>query len=1122
MRKYFLSIVALVGMLFATSCQESLVEPQIDGTTTFTVQVPDQMGTKAIGGHDLVNKLYVEVYAQGDIENVIYKTTADKKQDGSFEVSINLIQDQHYSIIFWAQKEGAYIVENLRSIPMNVNHHNNESGAAFYAYLGDFVPSGTTQTVTLKRPFAQLNLGTTPASLKTDVQSDSLKLSQSYIKVGNIAESFNTVNGCGEGSKPVEFLLANVPTEKLYVAGEMYYYVSMDYLPIAGDNQALVTVEAQIKLTNNQSINHKFTNVPVRENYRTNIVGNLISSTTDFKVEVNDDWAGADYTEEYVAPGIRLVNDVYEITSEEGLWSLAELVNGGTKAGGKSFKGETIKLTCDIDLEDQPWTPISVTDNFHETFRGTFDGQGHTITGLNVNGNDVAGLFGYMYSGTIQNVIIDGADINSNHYAGGIVGWVLNNNNDPVNPMIINNCQVKNSTIASTPEQVNGAWDNGDKVGGIVGYAAYVGGDVLAGDDNTVKAGAGIFNCSVENTTIKAYRDFGGIAGYAKSVKIEQPTIQNVTLEQDLTHNYQTTTPTTFGQIIGRDAGGNIIDGVSLAVKVTTSAQLQQVVNDATTDITVEFANDLGGKIILYQKEDVKVTIDGKEKTYTGGIQIFGDNNFEDYEMEIKNINFVASGIDKDLEGCIYVTDNNDQLNCNARNVTIQDCTFAGDDNIFAAIRQTQGGTSQDWTIKDCEVSGGMHSFLQIKNMSGLRVDGCTVKSKNGANLNQTGKASFVECNFDVRGYAVRVGEQGSVSSTVEEFTFSNCQLKSLNEGGDAVIIVRGTATNSKLTFEQTTLEGDPMISGYTDDTQIDGIELPKPVAKVGNTEYYSIDEAIAAWTNNTTLTLLADVTLSDVVTLNSTEHHILDLSTFTMTAASGKNAFVIKACGTGDSERTAITINSDATNPGGINAGSKSIIYYKYADGGISGNDRPIIKINGGIFTGSTSSFGTAGIYVIGSAARKAATINISGGTFNCSINGSGKSKLLISGGVFHYSVGSQGDSTALRLISGGRFKSFGFMTADDNNTKFWIGTTMATSNVGVYVDDEGYFVIGGPVITQFENEFEAMINADDVSEANNLLKYSSAATYGLYYTKAQVAIDKFKDKPNVEVVIK
>ncbi|MBR7184456.1 MAG: hypothetical protein IKD37_02490, partial [Clostridia bacterium] len=65
-------------------------------------------------------------------------------------------------------------------------------------------------------------------------------------------------------------------------------------------------------------------------------------------------------------------------------------------------------------------------------------------------------------------------------------------------------------------------------------------------------------------------------------------------------------------------------------------------------------------------------------------------------------------------------------------------------------------------------------------------------------------------------------------------------------------------------------------------------------VAKVGNTEYATIDEAVAAWTKGTTLTLLADVTLSDVITRKSTEHHILNLGTFTMTAASGKHAIEI------------------------------------------------------------------------------------------------------------------------------------------------------------------------------------------------------------------------------------
>ena len=279
-------------------------------------------------------------------------------------------------------------------------------------------------------------------------------------------------------------------------------------------------------------------------------------------------------------------------------------------------------------------------------------------------------------------------------------------------------------------------------------------------------------------------------------------------------------------------------------------------------------------------------------------------------------------------------------------------------------------------------------------------------------------------------------------------------------------------------------------------------------VAKVGNTEYATIDEAVAAWTNGTTLTLLDNVTLSDVVTLKSTEHRILDLGTYTMYSASNKNAFVIKACGTGDAERTAITINADATNPGGINAGSKCVVYYKYADGGISGTDRPIIKIEGGVFTGSTSTWGTAGIYTIGTEARKCATLNISGGTFNCSINGSGKSKLIISGGVFNYSVGSQGDKTAYRLISGGKFKTLGFMTADSNNTKFWFGTSMANSNVGLYVDDEGYLCVGGPVITELSPKYKAV--ASNATKWSSYLAYSSAATNGLYYTDADAAIKK------------
>ena len=290
-------------------------------------------------------------------------------------------------------------------------------------------------------------------------------------------------------------------------------------------------------------------------------------------------------------------------------------------------------------------------------------------------------------------------------------------------------------------------------------------------------------------------------------------------------------------------------------------------------------------------------------------------------------------------------------------------------------------------------------------------------------------------------------------------------------------------------------------------------------VAKVGDTEYATIDEAIAAWTNGKTLTLLADVTLSDVIQLSSQEHHYLEVGEFTMTAASGKNAIEIKSYGRSNrSESGALTITADDTNPGGIEAASKSCIYYKY-DATLANDqyDRPIIYIIGGVFGSSSYS----GISSTGhsSAQDKCATFNISGGIFNCSLNLT-KTKLITSGGTFHGSVSCTGGSTSTRLISGGTFKSFGFMTADDNNTKFWIGTSMGNSNVGTHIDDNGYLVVGGPVVTEAGETYEA--STANYSGWDSKLKYSSAKDNGLYYTSVEEALaDNNKTTGSVTVYV-
>ena len=557
-------------------------------------------------------------------------------------------------------------------------------------------------------------------------------------------------------------------------------------------------------------------------------------------------------------------------------------------------------------------------------------------------------------------------------------------------------------------------------------------------------------------------------------------------------------------------------------VNKTAYTTFQEAIDAVKDGETVTLLSDCNEDVTFTQTPDKSFELDGAEYTMTGTIKIIPRAGTDgNVTLAIKNFNFVTSEETKDFI-------NASETNYYPRNLTVSDCTFEGPgaNSSVVAVRIKMGST---FTMENCSATN-LHSLFQNgRGGWNYTIKNCTLtNASEGISLNSVQTALVESVNVSNNGYGLRINAAYATTTTVK-----NCTISSF-----IPVVVREASANHNLVFEGTntmtasntdnlwcaigtdayTTNG-TMPSAATGKVTVDlkdenlsaagiyGAYWP-PVAKVGNTEYGTIDEAIAAWTNNTTLTLMAHVTLSDVVTLKSTEHHILDLSTFTMTAAEGKNAFVIKACGTGDSERTAITIKADGSNPGGINAGKKSVIYYKYADGGIEGNDRPIIKIEGGVFTGSTSSIGTTGIHTIGSEARKCATLNISGGVFNCSIYGSSKSKLLISGGIFHYSVGSQGDSTALRLISGGTFKTLGFMTADSNNTKFWFGTSMANSNVGLYINDDNYLVVGGPVITEFGDKFAA--KATNPTKWSSYLAYSSVATNGLYYTNAEMAIAK------------
>ena len=231
------------------------------------------------------------------------------------------------------------------------------------------------------------------------------------------------------------------------------------------------------------------------------------------------------------------------ISSADELLAFAKMVN----EEGKDFDNITVCLTDDIDLAGIEWTPIGAGAT---TFKGIFDGQGHTISNLSVTHSSKAGLFGTA-RGTVKNVNVNNATVVGNHYAAGIVAYGLCTR--------VENCNVTNSTITTSAEELNGSWDNGDKAGAIVGYLS-------------AQPTAYVKGCTVDNVTVTGYRDIGGIVGYADG-EVADNTITNSTIVCDKTHNYKNYTSNDefdIGKVVGESTAKAVsLDTTNTATDVT-------------------------------------------------------------------------------------------------------------------------------------------------------------------------------------------------------------------------------------------------------------------------------------------------------------------------------------------------------------------------------------------------------------------------------------------------------------------------------------------------------------------------------------------------------------------------
>ncbi len=570
MKKILKSIAALSLVVFAASCsKEQAIESVPSGEealVSFTVSTP-ALQTKAIADGNTVDKVSCNVY---DSEGALITNAEMSKtiaiSGGKATFSVRLVTGQTYSFVFWAYKEGAPYTLDAAVKKVTVSYEgataNDESRDAFYAYVAPLQVTGSlNQTITLYRPFAQVNFGVNGDDV-TAAENAGIEVKKSSVKLTGLATELNLVDGTVSGSEDAEFALAALPEEELTVGTTGYGYVAMSYALVGKDAKTLSDAELKLYDGAEAVINTlSVPNIPLQGNYRTNILGSLFTSAANFNLVVDPAFAEPD-NEVEIWDG-KTINEPktdaegnYLITKASELAWVAQQTNAGN-----TFAGMTIKLQSGIDLRNNAWTPIGTATN---SFKGTFDGQNYMISNLYIHSaeqNTNLGLFGRVegtagaQSSLIKNFTISGAEVISEvtagdgaragvavgdlhvanaeniqiinatvkcaHYAGGVIGSGY---------CSIKNCSVENAELVATALlQSNKEYDYGDKIGGILGFW---------GESNS--PGYEISNCSVKNVTIKGYRDLGGIVGIAAQYdSVKDCTIEDVTITIDKTHDYK-------------------------------------------------------------------------------------------------------------------------------------------------------------------------------------------------------------------------------------------------------------------------------------------------------------------------------------------------------------------------------------------------------------------------------------------------------------------------------------------------------------------------------------------------------------------------------------------------------
>lgn len=277
-----LYLVAAAGLLvFALSCQREDLGPVGETCTlTYKVELPLEFDTKAAAAYEGdVDQLIYEVHYKNAEGNYIklYQQKADI-QNGSVELPVELVRDQDYMVLFWAQVEdsGAYNTADLTSVTFSRDAYTDVKAGDFEAFFGsDHVTDGTISenggNIGLIRAVSQLNIATESLNDQT--------ISKVDVTVGGISKIFNVMDGdCGEVNANTSVTISYQPDASTslgeFNSKPLVFSNFVGFTPI--DQTTRVNVNFTVTTTDGASATQEASGVPVKPNYKSNITGDFV------------------------------------------------------------------------------------------------------------------------------------------------------------------------------------------------------------------------------------------------------------------------------------------------------------------------------------------------------------------------------------------------------------------------------------------------------------------------------------------------------------------------------------------------------------------------------------------------------------------------------------------------------------------------------------------------------------------------------------------------------------------------------------------------------------------------------------------------------------------------------